>query len=60
MLGAKELYIIEHERLTDALMEESGCDWGDAYDATAGAAYDAMRDRLADLADRACMQDGMS
>lgn len=52
MLSSKELYLTEHERLT-AEAEDAGMDWSDAYEATADAAYDAMRDRLADMADAA-------
>lgn len=52
MLSSKDIYIAEHERLT-ALAEDEGMDWQDAYEATADAAYDAMRDRLADMADEA-------
>lgn len=52
MLSSKDLYIAEHERLT-ALAEDDGMDWQDAYEATADAAYDAMLDRAADMADAA-------
>lgn len=52
MLSSKDIYIAEHERLT-ALAEDEGMDWQDAYDATADAAYDAMRDRYADMVDEA-------
>lgn len=53
ILGSKELYIQEHERLVDEFMELTGCDWSDAYDATADAAGDAARDRAADMVDEA-------
>jgi hypothetical protein len=49
---SKELYIAEHERLI-AEAEDAGMDWQDAYESTAGAAYDAMRERAADIADAA-------
>lgn len=52
MLSSKELYIAEHERLT-ALAEDDGMDWADAYEATADAAWDAARDRMAEMADAA-------
>ena len=52
MFSSKDLYIAEHERLT-ALAEDEGMDWTDAYEATADAAWDAMRDRAADMADAA-------
>lgn len=52
MMSSKDLYFAEHERLT-ALAEDEGMDWQDAYEATADAAWDAMRDRLADRADEA-------
>lgn len=50
MLSSKEIYLAEHERLT-ALAEEGGLSFEEAYDSTADAAYDAMRDRLANKAD---------
>lgn len=46
----KDTFIIEHERLASE-MEERGVDRARAYDLTADAAYDAARDRLADIAD---------
>lgn len=52
MLSSKEIYFAEHERLT-ALAEDEGMDWSEAYEATADAAWDAMRDRIADMADAA-------
>lgn len=52
MLSSKDIYLAEHERLI-ALAEDEGMDWSDAYDATADAAYDAMTDRIADMADAA-------
>lgn len=48
---SKELYLAEHERLTNDYMDRHGCDWQTAYDATADKAYDAMRETLADRAD---------
>lgn len=52
MLSGKDIYVAEHERLT-ALAEDEGMDRQDAYEATADAAWDAMRDRIADMADEA-------
>jgi hypothetical protein len=52
MLSSKDLFFAEHERLT-ALADDAGMDWSEAYDSTADAAWDAMRDRAADLADAA-------
>lgn len=46
----KDLYIAEHERLTEELVAK-GVPYHVAYDMSAGKAYDAMRDRLADRAD---------
>ncbi len=47
---SKDLYIAEHERLA-AEAEDAGMDWADAYAATADAAWEAMTDRMADMAD---------
>lgn len=52
MLSSKDIYLAEHERLT-ALAEDEGMDWTDAYEATADLAWDAARDRMADMADAA-------
>lgn len=52
MLSSKDIYIAEHERLT-GLAEDEGMDWQDAYEATADAAWDAARDRFADMVDQA-------
>lgn len=52
MLSSKDLYLAEHERLT-AEAEDAGMDWTDAYEATADAAWDAARERAADMADAA-------
>ncbi len=51
MLGSKDLYIIEHERLT-GLAEDAGMSWEEAYEATADAAHDALFDRVAEMADQ--------
>jgi hypothetical protein len=48
---SKELYIAAHEELVSEEMDRTGCDWTEAYDRTADAAYDRMRDRMADMAD---------
>jgi len=48
----KEIFIEEHERLTDELIED-GMDPAQAHDVAADRAMDATRDRLADMADRA-------
>ena len=50
---SKDAFIAAHEELTDQMMEATGCTWEEAYEATGDAAYDHMRDRLADLADMA-------
>lgn len=55
MPGSKELFCMEHERLT-ALAEDAGMDWSDAYESTADAAMEAMFDRVADMADAARQQ----
>ena len=47
----KELYIEEVERIISEL-EEQGIDEDAAYEQAGEAAYDAVRDRLADLGDR--------
>lgn len=52
MLSSKDIYCQEHERLT-ALAEDEGLPWEEAYDSTADAAYLAMQDRVADMADAA-------
>lgn len=48
----KELYIAEVERIS-AELEEAGHDPDRAYDLASNSAYDAARDRLADMADAA-------
>lgn len=48
---SKEHYIAAHESLVEEEMERTGCDWTTAYERTADAAYDRMRDNLGDLAD---------
>ena len=55
MTDPKSIYIAEHERLI-AEAEDRGIDRDRAYDLTADAAYDAMRDRYADTADMARMR----
>ncbi len=55
MTDPKFIYIAEHERLI-AEAEDRGIDRDTAYDLTADAAYDAMRDRYADTADMARMR----
>lgn len=49
---SKEHYMAAHEALVEEEMERTGCDWSTAYERTADAAYDRMRDNLADLADQ--------
>lgn len=51
LLDPRQIYLEEHLRLTDAMMEETGCDFDFAYEAQGDAAWDAMRDRLAAIAD---------
>jgi hypothetical protein len=46
----KELFIAEQERIAGEL-EEAGVEVNAAYDKAAGLAYDAARDRYADMAD---------
>ena len=48
---SKEAYMAAHEALVEEEMERTGCDWSTAYERTADAAYDRMRDNLADLGD---------
>jgi hypothetical protein len=48
----KELYIAEVERIS-AELEEQGVNPDRAYDLASNSAYDAARDRLADMADAA-------
>lgn len=48
---SKEAFIAAHEALVNEMMDRTGCDWSEAYEATADAAYDRMRDMLADKAD---------
>lgn len=47
----KEAFTAAHERLVAAEMVRTGCDFLTAYDRTADAAYEAMREDLADKAD---------
>lgn len=55
MLSSKDIYMREHERLV-GIAEDEGMDWTEAYEATADAAWDAMRDRFADMVDAARQQ----
>lgn len=48
---SKELYIAELERIMADLIDQ-GVPEDRAYDVAGNLAYDAMRDRLADIADR--------
>jgi hypothetical protein len=48
----KELYIAEVERIS-AELEDRGIDPDRAYDLASNSAYDAARDRYADIADQA-------
>jgi hypothetical protein len=48
----KELYIAEVERIS-AELEDRGIDRDRAYDLASNSAYDAARDRYADMADQA-------
>lgn len=51
---SKELYIEEHERLIAEYLElHPDADETEAYEACSDRAYDAMRDRYADMADAA-------
>ena len=52
MMSSKDLYLAEHERLT-AEAEDAGMDWATAYESTADAAWDAAREKAAELADNA-------
>ena len=58
---SKELYMAAHEALVEEEMERTGCDWQTAYERTADAAWNRMRDNLADRADhyRQMRKDGM-
>lgn len=51
---SKELYMAAQEELVARYMDlHPECSWEEAADRTAEAAYDLMRDRLADAADHA-------
>jgi hypothetical protein len=58
---SKEHFIAAHEQLVAEEMDRTGCDWSTAYERTSDAAYDRMRDNLADRADyyRQMRKDGM-
>ena len=59
---SKDLYLACHEALIEEYMEEMGCDYNEAYEATADAAYVRMQDNLADYADmrrKQKMEDGI-
>lgn len=50
---SKELYMAAHEELIAERMEaDPMLSWSDAYDYTADAAYDRMKENLADMADQ--------
>lgn len=50
----KDLFIQAHMELVEQyLRDHPGADWADAYERTAEAAYDRMRDKFADMADAA-------
>jgi hypothetical protein len=49
---SKDIYLDEVERIA-AELEEGGMEPGKAYDRASEMAYDAMRERLADMADDA-------
>lgn len=49
---SKELYIAEVERIMGEL-EDQGVPQSEAYNRASDLAYDAMREKLADMADRA-------
>jgi hypothetical protein len=49
---SKQIYLDEVERIA-SLLEEGGMEPGKAYDRASEMAYDAMRERLADMADQA-------
>lgn len=49
---SKELFIAEHDRLAHAYLEDNPtASLAQAYEATDVCAYDAMRERFADMAD---------
>jgi hypothetical protein len=49
---SKELYIAAHEELVSEYMDaHPGVSWTAAYYITADAAYERMKDRMADMAD---------
>ncbi len=53
----KELYIQAHEELIEEMLEEHpDMDEAEAYDKTAVAAFDRMRDKYADMIDRVSME----
>ena len=52
MMDFKELYIAEVERIS-ADLEDQGLSPDRAYDLASNSAYDAARERLADMADQA-------
>lgn len=52
----KELYMAAHEELVDQYLEDHpDADWAEAYEKTADGAYSRMRDKYADMIDRARM-----
>jgi transcription elongation GreA/GreB family factor len=52
MSRTKDMWLDEQERIA-AQLEEAGMDPDRAYDLASNSAYDAARDRLADMADHA-------
>ncbi len=50
---SKDAYIAAHEALIAARMDRTGCDWTTAYEGTADAAWDRMREDYADKIDAA-------
>lgn len=51
---SKELFIAAHEELVEQyLNDHPEANWSEAYERTADAAYDRMRDKFADMVDAA-------
>ena len=54
---SKELFIAAHEELIEEYLEaHPDATWSQAYEATGDAAYNRMRDKFADAADRLRME----
>jgi hypothetical protein len=50
---SKELYIAAHEELIEEYLEHHPeCSWDQAYNDCADAAYDRMKENMADMIDR--------